>query len=179
MYYALIGLVLIIVGYLIYFYNETTKLNNRVKEAFSTMDVYLKKRWDLIPNLVECIKAYDLHEKEIFETITKLRSNIYENLKVDEKININKEIVTPLYRLIAVQEQYPELKSDVNYQKLMEELTQVEDEIANSRKFYNALVKKYNTHISIFPNNILSGIMKYEEKKMFEAEERKNINIKL
>ncbi len=144
--YIILAIITIFLLYLIYFYNETTKLNNKVKEAFSTMDIYLKKRWDLIPNLVECVKAYDTHEKEIFEEITKLRSNSYENLKSEEKININKEIISPLNKLVAVQEQYPNLKSDTNYQKLMEELTQVEDEIANSRKFYNALVKKYNTH---------------------------------
>ena len=140
--YIILAIIAIFLLYLIYFYNETTKLNNKVKEAFSTMDIYLKKRWDLIPNLVECVKAYDTHEKEIFEEITKLRSNSYENLKSEEKININKEIISPLNKLVAVQEQYPNLKSDTNYQKLMEELTQVEDEIANSRKFYNALVKK-------------------------------------
>lgn len=175
----ILAIIFIIIVYLIYFYNETTKLKNKVKEAFSTMDIYLKKRWDLIPNLVECVKAYDSHEKEVFEEITRLRSNSYENLKSYEKIDINKEIVNPLYRLVAIQEQYPELKSDTNYQKLMEELTQVEDEIANSRKFYNALVKKYNTHITIFPNNILAKCMKYDEKKMFETEERNNVNINI
>ncbi len=177
--YIILAIITIFLLYLIYFYNETIKLNNKVKEAFSTMDIYLKKRWDLIPNLVECVKAYDTHEKEIFEEITKLRSNSYENLKSEEKININKEIISPLNKLVAVQEQYPDLKSDTNYQKLMEELTQVEDEIANSRKFYNALVKKYNTHITIFPNNIFAKGMKYEEKKMFETEERNNVNIKI
>lgn len=79
--YIILAIITIFLLYLIYFYNETTKLNNKVKEAFSTMDIYLKKRWDLIPNLVECVKAYDTHEKEIFEEITKLRSNSYENLK--------------------------------------------------------------------------------------------------
>lgn len=175
----ILAIITIIIIYLIYFYNKTTKLNNKVKEAFSTMDIYLKKRWDLIPNLVECTKLYDSHEKEVFEEITKLRNNAYENLKTDEKININKEIANPLYRLVALQEQYPQLKSDANYKKLMEELTQVEDEIANSRKFYNALVKKYNTHITIFPNNIFAKCMKYNEKKMFETEERNNVNINI
>ena len=110
--YIILAIITIFLLYLIYFYNETTKLNNKVKEAFSTMDIYLKKRWDLIPNLVECVKAYDTHEKEIFEEITKLRSNSYENLKSEEKININKEIISPLNKLVAVQEQYPNLKSD-------------------------------------------------------------------
>ncbi len=160
-------------------YNRLVKLNNLVKEGFSTMDIYLKKRWDLIPNLVEVVKAYEEYEKETIEEITKLRAQSYENMNIDSKLNANEILTQGLKTIMVVAENYPQLKASENFSQLSKELTKIEDDIANSRKYYNGTVRKLNDKIQSFPSNVIAGMFGFKEAKMFEidADEKNNIKV--
>ena len=179
--YIILIIIILLVLYFLLTYNSFVKLKNQVKEAFSTMDVYLKKRWDLIPNLIEVVKGYAKHEKNTLEEVTKLRSKSYESMSTKEKINTNEAIVTELSKIIALKEAYPELKSNENFLDLQKELKQVENEIEKSRKYYNGAVRLYNNKVEMFPSKIIANILGYTTEKMFEIDdsERKNIKIKL
>lgn len=177
--YIVIGLIILIVIYIIITYNKLIESNNIVKEAFSTMDVYLKKRWDLVPNLVEVVKGYAKHEKEVFNQITTLRTNTYQNMSIDKKITVNEQLTQELSKIIAVSENYPDLKANQNFSELSKELTKIEDEIANSRKYYNGSVRIFNTKIQVFPNNILAGLFGFKQANMFEANEEAKNNVKV
>ena len=166
----LIGIIITILFiYIIIIYNKLIKSRNIVKEAFSTMDVYLKKRWDLIPNLIEVVKEYAKHEKDIFNQVATLRTNIYQNMSMNKKITINEQLRQELYKIIAISENYPDLKANQNFLELNKELIKIEDEIANSRKYYNGSVRIYNTKIQVFPNNIIASLFRFKEANMFEA----------
>ena len=179
--YIIIGIVVLLAIYLLITYNSLVKTNNIVKEAFSTMDIYLKKRWDLIPNLVEVVKGYAKHEKEILNEITTLRTNSYDNMSMNKKINVNEQLTQGISKIMAISENYPELKSSENFLQLSRDLTQVEDEIANSRKYYNGSVRILNTKIQMFPSNIVAGMFGFKQANMFEAnaEEKNNVKVEL
>lgn len=179
--YIIIGIIVILIIYIFVLYNSFVNSNNMVNEAFSTMDVYLKKRWDLIPNLVEIVKGYATHEKQTLEEVVKLRSNNYENMSNNEKMSSYEETYPRVERLMAIAENSPELKASTQFQNLSENLTKAEDEIANSRKYYNAVVRMFNNKVEMFPNNIFAKIFGFKSKNMFEAkaEERKNVEVKL
>lgn len=179
--YVIIALVVIILLYGFITYNSLVNAKNFVKEAFSTMDVYLKKRWDLIPNLVEIVKGYAQHEKETLEKITSLRADSYDNMSTDKKINVNEQLTQGLSKIMAISENYPDLKASQNFMELSHELTQVEDEIANSRKYYNGTVRIFNNKIQMFPSNIIAGIFGFHCANMFEAntDEKSNIKVEL
>ena len=173
MIYAIIIIILICLLYFIIVYNKLIKLNNTVNESFATMDVYLKKRWDLIPNLVNVVKGYAKHEKDTLEEIIKLRNNIYDNMSTEEKINKNKLINQSINKIMALAENYPELKANENFLQLSKDLTSIEDEIAQSRKYYNK--------VEMIPSNIIAKIAGYKSKPMFsiENEERQNIQVEV
>ena len=179
--YVVIGLIIIISIYILIIYNSFVTLKNKQQEAFSTMDIYLKKRWDLIPNIVEIVKGYAKHEKTTLTEITALRNNSYDKLSNDEKITTNEELTKGITKLMALVENYPDLKADEHYQELSNQLVKVEDEIANSRKYYNGVIRLFNNKVEMFPSNIFARIFGYKSQKMFEAndQERENINIKL
>ena len=179
--YIIVGIVALIIVYLLICYNSFVKLNNQVKEAFSTMDVYLKKRWDLIPNIVETVKGYANHEKETLEEIVNLRNGSYEKMNDSAKVDVNNKISQGLGRLMAIAESYPELKANENFKDLSNQLSKVEDDIANARKYYNGAIRVYNNKVETFPNNILAGLFGYKSKAMFEANvnERENVKIEL
>lgn len=179
--YIIIVLVVIVLIYVIVTYNGLVKSNNFVKEAFSTMDVYLKKRWDLVPNLVEVVKEYAKHEKETIEKITALRTNSYETMSIDNKINVNEQLTQGLSKIIAISENYPELKASQNFIELSHDLTKIEDEIANSRKYYNGTVRIFNNKIQMFPSNIIANMFNFHSANMFEAnaEEKNNVKVDL
>ena len=177
-------IVAIIVLILIYFgltYNSLVKLNNTVKEAFSTMDVYLKKRWDLIPNIVETVKEYTKHENSALKEIVELRNGTYDSMSSDEKVDVNNKLSQKINKLIAISEAYPNLKANENFKDLSEQLTKIEDDIANSRKYYNGTVRIFNNKVQMFPSNVVAGILGFKEQKMFEASknERENVQVKL
>ena len=160
-------------------YNSLIKLQNIVKEAFSTMDIYLKKRWDLIPNLVEVVKTYAKHEKEVFQKITELRTDAYQDMSIDKKININEQLTQGISSIIAVSENYPELKANENFLSLSKDLTKIEEDIANSRKYYNGSVRIFNTKIQMFPSNIVANIFGFKNANMFEANAEEKNNVKV
>lgn len=179
--YIIIGIIVILLIYILITYNSFINSRNLVKEAFSTMDIYLKKRWDIIPNLIEVVKSYSKYEKETLTKITSLRSSSYDDLTMDNKININEELSKYLSNIFAVSENYPELKANELYANLSSNLISIEDEIANSRKYYNGTVRNFNNKIQMFPNNILAKLFKFKEFKMFEAnaEEKNNVGVNL
>lgn len=179
--YLFIAITIILFIYILVTYNTLIKLNNILKEAFSTMDVYLKKRWDLIPNLVEVVKGYAKHEKDVLNQITTLRTNNYQNMSIDKKINVNEQLTQDISRIIAISENYPDLKASQNFLELSRDLTKIEDEIANSRKYYNGSVRIFNTKIQVFPNNIIAKLFNFKEANMFEAnaDEKNNVKVDL
>ena len=179
--YIIIGIIVILLIYILITYNSFINSRNLVKEAFSTMDIYLKKRWDLIPNLIEVVKGYSKYENETLTKITSLRSSSYDELTMDNKININEDLSRCLSNIFAVSENYPELKANELYTNLSNNLISIEDEIANSRKYYNGTVRNLNNKIQMFPNNILAKLFRFKEFKMFEAnaEEKNNVGVNL
>lgn len=181
MIYIIFGILIILFVVTLLMYNTFVKINNKVKEAFSTMDVYLKKRFDLIPNLVETVKSYASHEKNTLEEVARLRNLDYDKMTSNEKIKANGEINSCISKLLMIAENYPELKANENFLKLSDELTQIENDIANSRKYYNGCVRQFNNTVEIFPNNIFARIFGYSSKKWFEAtdDERENVRVKL
>ncbi|MEG2310717.1 MAG: LemA family protein [Clostridia bacterium] len=181
MIYIFVAVVFILLIYMLISYNALVKSNNTVKEAFATMDVYLKKRWDLIPNIVETVKAYANHEKDTLNELTQIRSNTYDKLSNDNKIDTNEKLDSGISKIMMVAENYPDLKANQNFLDLSEKLTRVEEDIANSRKYFNAVVKMFNNKVLMFPSNIIAKIFGYKEKKMFEANmnEKENVNINL
>ncbi len=179
--YVVGAIILIILIYAFVVYNGFIKLNNKVKEAFSTMDVYLKKRWDLIPNLVETVKGYAKHEANTLKEVVELRGNTYDSLSQDEKLNTSENLRNGINKIMALAEAYPELKANENFKDLSSQLTKNEEDIANSRKYYNATVRMFNDKVEMFPSNIFAGLFGFKSKKMFEADEaeRKNVEVGL
>jgi len=173
------GVIFVIVVFVIGAYNKGIKLRNYVKEAFSTMDVYMKKRWDLIPNLVESVKGYAGHEKGLLEKITQLRSSNYSTMTDAQKLETNSELTNVLSRLFAVAENYPDLKANQNFMQLSKELSSIEADIANSRKYYNGTVRELNTFLEVFPTNIIGSIFGMQKEKLFEIAENERQNVKV
>ena len=171
-------IVAIILIYSFITYNKLIKLNNQLKEAFSTMDVFLKKRWDLIPNIVSTVKGYAKHETDTLEGIVKERNN-YNKMSQEEKIDTNNNINDNIPKLFALSEAYPDLKANKNFSDLSKELKSVEDDIANSRKYYNGAVKIYNNKVEMFPSNIIAKILGYKSQKMFTIDENERASIKI
>ena len=173
-------LVIIIVVWAISFRNKFVKMRNANEEAVATIDVYLKKRYDLIPNLVETVKGYAKHESQTLENVIKARNNAASANTTAEKIEADANLSNAIRSFNIVAERYPELKANTNFQSLMAELRNIEGELANSRKYYNALVKSFNTMKDIFPKSIIAKWMKLEKFPYFELdseEERKNVKV--
>ena len=179
--YIIIAIVIIIAIYTFSLYNSFIKLNNKVDEAFSTMDVYLKKRWDLIPNIIETVKGYEKHENNTLKEIVTLRNSTYDNMSNDEKIKTNKELSKGINKIMALAENYPDLKANENFKDLSSKLTKIEDDIANSRKYYNGVIRMFNDKVEMFPSNIFAKLFGYKSKSMFEANanERENVKVEL
>ena len=178
-FYIVIIIIAIFLLYAICLYNNLVKLNNKVKEAFATMDVYLKKRWDLIPNIVETVKGYTEYEKNTLKEMTELRNNAYDKMSDSEKIKTNSELSNNISRVMAIAEAYPDLKASENFKNLSNQLSKVEEDIANSRKYYNGAVRNFNDKIEMFPSNIFAGLFGYKSKTMFEADENERQNVKV
>ena len=177
--YIGIGIVAILVIYVLATYNKLVKLKLRVEEGFSTMDVYLKKRWDLIPNIVETVKGYASHEKETLEGVVALRNGAYNNMSTENKIDVNNKLTDALSKLMMVAESYPELKANENFKDLSNQLVKVEDDIANARKYYNGTVRNMNKKVQMFPSNIIAKMFGFKNMQMFEAKEGERENVKV
>jgi LemA protein len=173
----LIGLIVVLAVVAIWgvsAYNGFVRMRNVVEEAFSTMDVYMKKRYDLIPNLVETVKGYAAHEQGTFEKVVQARNVAQNATTVEDKM------AGTLKSLFALAEAYPDLKANANFMDLQNQLQMVEVDIANSRKYYNATVKDYNTKTEQFPSNIIANMFHFQRKTMFELEnesERQNVKV--
>lgn len=163
--------VVILAFWLISAYNNFVKMKNKIEEAFATMDVYLKKRWDLVPNLVNTVKGYAEHEKSTFDAITKLRSKSYDSMSANEKVETNQALGGMLGTLIATAEAYPELKANQNFLELQKNLNELENDIADSRKYYNGCVRQMNTAVESFPSNIIAGMFHFEKYRMYEVDD--------
>ena len=162
---------IILVIYIIYQYNGLVQLRNRVKNAWSQIDVQLKRRADLIPNLVNTVKGYAKHEKTVFENVTKARSSLMNAKTVQENAEANNMLTDSLKSLFAVAENYPELKASENFRQLQAQLSETEDKIAYSRQFYNDTVLMFNNKVQMFPSNILASLFHFTEAEYFEIAE--------
>jgi LemA protein len=176
----LIVVAVLLVAYAISTYNRFVSLGNKVDEAYSTMDVYLKKRYDLIPNIVETVKGYAKHESQTLENVIAARNKALTSATPAEKAEAEKEFSGTLSRLLALTEAYPELKANTNFMELQGQLTNMEGEIANARKYYNGVVKTFNTMVESFPSNILAGIFNFNTQPLFTVTseaERENVKV--
>ena len=151
--------------------NNLVKLQARVKNSWAQIDVQLKRRYDLVPNLVETVKGYAAHEKETLSAVTQARASVGAAKTSEESIQANKELSGALARLLVVSENYPELKANTNFTSLQNELSDLEKHIAVSRQFYNDTVMKYNEKIKLFPQNIVASIFKFKEEPYFTVDD--------
>jgi Uncharacterized conserved protein len=177
--YIAIAIVVIIVFWLIGTYNGLVKMRNMVREAFSTMDVYMKKRYDLIPNLVETVKGYAKHEAGTLENVIKARNSAASAVSVEDKLQSENTLNQTLKSLFALSEAYPDLKANTNFMDLQKQLQSVEADIANSRKYYNAVVRDFNTRTETFPSVIVASMFGFKHETMFEitSDERENVKV--
>ena len=178
--WIIFAIVVVVVLYVISIYNNLKILENRVENAWSQIDVQLQRRFDLIPNFVETVKGYMSHESETFEKITSLRTSWANTQSVSEKANIDNQLSGALKTIMAVSENYPDLKSNQNFSELSEELRNTENKISFSRQFYNDTVTKFNTKLELFPSNIIAGMFNFSQKDLFTAESdeaRKNVKV--
>lgn len=179
--YIIIGAVIVLFVLVLVTYNSLIQLRNKVKEAFSTMDVYLKKRYDLIPNLVDIVKGYAKHETDTLQEVTKMRVDAQKgdlNTAIDSEVKIG----DALQSLLVVVEKYPDLKANTNFLDLQERLSKMEEEIAFSRRYYNGSVREYNNKCQMFPFNLIAGVFGFKALPMYQVEseqERKVVDVKL
>lgn len=179
--YIIIGVVVVLFVLVLVTYNSLIQLRNKVKEAFSTMDVYLKKRYDLIPNLVDIVKGYAKHETDTLQEVTKMRVNAQKgdlNTAIDSEVKIG----DALQSLLVVVEKYPDLKANTNFLDLQERLSKMEEETAFSRRYYNGSVREYNNKCQMFPFNLIAGVFGFKALPMYQVEseqERKVVDVKL
>ena len=173
------AIVLLIIGFIITNYNVLVVLRNKVRNQFSQIDVQLKKRADLIPNLVETVKGYAKHEKGTLEDVVKARNTYLAANTVEEKDKANKEMTSALNKLFALAESYPDLKANENFLDLQAQLKDIEEKISYARQFYNDSVLSYNNKVEMVPSNIVAGLFHFEKEKFFEAseEDRKNVKV--
>lgn len=173
-------IVVVIVLWAISTYNKLVSLRMNVKEGFSTIDVFLKKRYDLIPNLVETVKGYATHEKETLRQVIDARGRAISS-SPEERSKYEGELSNALSRLLMISENYPDLKADAQFINLQSELQKIESEIEKSRRYYNGTVKNLNKTIQSVPSCIIASLFKFKEEPFFElenAEERKNVQVK-
>lgn len=174
------GIALVIVLFGVSTYNGFVGLKNKLQEAEATMDVYLKKRSDLIPNLVETVKGYASHEKETLEQVMKARAQAMQANGREDKQTQEAALTSSLKTIFALSENYPELKADAGFRQLSDQLMSLEGEISQSRKYFNAVVKSFNSKIGMFPGNIIAGIMNLQPYEYFvvDAQDRDPIQVK-
>lgn len=160
-----------IIGFVITTYNGLVRLRNTVRNSFAQIETQLQRRFDLIPNLVETVKGYAEHEKELLESVTASRSAYLSAGSGEEKLAMNNQLTSSLKSLFAVTESYPELKANTNFIKLQDELSETEDKVAYARQFYNDAVTLYNNKLQMFPGNIIAGMFGFQEEVLFSTED--------
>lgn len=175
-----LGIVVLAIIVVIVLYNSLINRKNQVEYAFGGMDAMLKKRYDLIPNLVSTVQQYASHERELLEKITSLRTKaLQDNLSDDDKVDLDNQMSGALSKIMVAVESYPDLKANQNFLQLQASLNEVEEQISASRRAYNAAVTDYNNGVEMFPTNLLAGMMNLTRKKVFEITEieRQNVNV--
>ncbi len=181
MQYILLGLVLLIGGYFMLTFNSFVSLKNKIKAAWSDIDVQLKKRHDLVPKLVDIVKGYTKHETSTLEKVTEMRTRAMNSVSVADKSQKESMLSGALKSILAIAENYPDLKANQNFLELQKEIAKVEDDIQMARRYYNGSVKQFNTKIQTFPNLFVAQILGYKQENFFELEndnERKVVDVK-
>ncbi len=168
---VVIGVIVLVVLIVVVIYNRLITLRNRVNQAWAQIDVQLRRRYDLIPNLVETVKGYAAHERETFEQVTEARSRCIDAGTVPEQGQAENMLSGALRRLFALVENYPDLKANQNFLQLQEELTSTENKIGFSRQHYNKTTAQYNEAIAVFPNNVLAGMFSFNVMDFFELDD--------
>ncbi len=179
--WIILGVAAVIIFWLIMIYNGLIRLKNQVDESWSDIDVQLKRRHDLIPNLVETVKGYAGHEKTIFENVAEARSAALSAKTPQEAAEAENALMGTLKSLFAIAENYPQLRASENFAKLQDELSDTENKIQASRRFYNGVVRDFNIKIQVFPNTIVAGLLGFKKREFFavaEAAERANVAVK-
>ncbi len=178
--YIILGIVVLLALYFVSTYNGLVKLRNMVKDQWSQIDVLLKRRADLIPNLVETVKGYAKHESGTLEAVIAARNKAVSATTTEEEMKANGELSGALNRLFALAESYPDLKANTNFMDLQNNLKETEDKISYARQFYNDAVLKYKNKLEVFPSNIVAGMFSFKPEPFFEAvgEERENPKVK-
>ena len=176
--WIIIGAIVLLVLYVIVIYNGLIRLKVRVQNAWSQIDNQLKRRNDLIPNLIETVKGYAKHEKELFEQVTEARARSMGG-NIHEQAEASDELSKGISKIIAVGEAYPELKASENFGKLQIELVGTEDKIAFARQFYNDSVQMFNQKIMMFPTNIIANMLGFKAKEFFQVDEKEKQNVKV
>ena len=180
MWWIVIAVVVLIIIWVVATYNSLVSLRNRVRDAWSQIDVQLKRRFDLIPNLVETVKGYAKHEKGTLEDVVKARNTYLSANLPEDKMKANGELTQAISKLFALAESYPDLKANTNFLELQNELNETENKIAVSRQFYNDIVMQYNNKVEMVPSNIVASLFKFTKEAFFQAneDERKNVEVK-
>lgn len=177
--YVLIAIVAVVALFAIAVYNSLITLRNKVDEGWSDIDTQLKRRWDLIPNMVETVKGYAKHEEKVFTQVTEARSMAMQAKTPEEHAKAENMLTSTLKSLFAVAENYPELKANQNFMDLQATLREVEEHIQMSRRYYNGTVRDFNTKLQVFPNNIIAGFLGFKKRDFFEIEEEERKNVKV
>jgi LemA protein len=173
-------IIALVILYIVSFYNGCIKLRNQIEEAFSTMDVYLKQRYDLIPNLVNTVKGYAEHEEKTLVELTDARTKAMASQTTQQRVEAEQGFQSALSRLLAVAENYPDLKANQNFLQLQNQLREQEDNIANARKYYNAVVREFNTKIEKMPGALFAGMFGFVKQVLYEIPDvgqRENVNV--
>lgn len=176
----IIAVLVVVAGGVIGIYNTLIRLKNKVDEGWADIDTQLKRRYDLIPNMVETVKGYAKHEKGTFEAVTKARSMAMGAATPEQKAQAENMLTDTLKSLFAIAENYPQLKADANFMELQQTLKEIEEHIQLSRRYYNATVRDFNTKVEVFPNNIVAGVFGFGKREYFEIErpeERENVKV--
>ena len=169
--YIILALAVLLPLYVVYLYNQLVRSRHMVEEGWSGMDVQLKRRADLIPNLVQTVKGYAEHEKGVLEEVTRARAEATSASGTDQSPQAENALTSALRSLFAVAENYPDLKADANFRQLQDQLAEVEDEIQKARRYYNGAVRHLNSLVELFPSNIVAGQFRFERAEYFEIED--------
>lgn len=176
---VIIGIIVLLALLLILIYNGLIRARNLVDNSWSQIDVQLKKRSDLIPNLIETVKGYAKHEKDVFTEVTRARTSFLNAKSVGEKAKASNMLTDALKSVFAVAENYPQLRASENFKALQEELSDIEGKIAYARQFYNDSVLEYNNSIQTFPNSVIAGSMSFTKKEFFQVAESEKQVVKV
>lgn len=179
MLWIILIIIIAIIAFIISTYNSLVQSKMKVDNAWSQIDVQLQRRFDLIPNFVETVKGYMKHEQETFEKITALRTSWANTTNIEDKVQLDNQLSSTLKTIMAVSENYPELKANENFIKLSEELNNTENKISYSRQFYNDTVTMYNTKLQVFPSNIIAGMFNFTSRELFKTNDEARNNVKI